>query len=230
MKIVWEEITKNHMSHIESVLQLYDTAFPKDLREPHQILYNALDKAEQNPPNRFRFLVGLMEGKPVSFATAHYLAEVNCGFIVYLGTDPHERSKGLGSQALGTIEEYLNQDAILAGKGSIRAFVLETEKQESANSEEERETCLKRDYFYKRNGYKTYKGIDYIQPPLNGGNEAIPLKLNIKKKQQTDFSRDEAQELIYAMYDQKYCLVNRIPTIVLNDCLKEMSIPKGVNI
>jgi len=230
MTIVWEEITKNHMLHIEKVLELYDMAFLKDIREPHHIFYNALDKAEQNLPNRFRFLVGLMEGKLVSFATGHYLAEVNCGFIVYLGTDQHERGKGLGSQALGIIEEYLNQDALLAGNDSIRAFVLETEKLEWANSEEEREACLKRDNFYRKNGYKAYKGIEYMQPPLNGGNEGIPLKLNIKKRHQTNFSRDEVQRLIYAMYDQKYHLVNEIPTMVLNDCLKGMSILKAINI
>ncbi len=230
MSIIWKEITKNHMSHIEKVLQLYDIAFPKDLREPHHIFYNALDKVDQNLPNRFRFLIGFKEGKLISFATGHYLAEVNCGFIVYLGIDESERDKGLGSQVLRTIEEYLNQDAVLAGKDSIRAFVLETEKQELVNSEEEREACLKRDYFYKKNGYKAYNGIDYIQPPLNGGNEAIPLKLNIKKKQQTDFSRDEVQEFVYAMYVQKYCLVNQIPIMVLNDCLKEMSILKRISI
>ncbi|WP_338450846.1 GNAT family N-acetyltransferase [Niallia oryzisoli] len=228
MTIKWEEITKDSRIHLEEVLKLYDEAFPIDIREPHHIFDKALESFGQNPPNTFRFLVGLKNGRPVSFTTGHYLAKANCGFIVYLGTDHHERSKGLGSQALRVIEEYLNRDAVLAGNDSIKAFVLETEKLEAAETEAEREACLKRDHFYKMNGYQIYKDIDYVQPPLNGGNEIIPLKLLIKKRQQSEITAAEVQKLIYAMYVQKYLLVNNISIKELNGCLKAMSIPAAI--
>lgn len=224
MTIKWDEITKDSRNHLGEVLKLYDEAFPIDIREPHQIFDNALESFGQNLPNTFRFLVGLKNGRPVSFATGHYLAKDNYGFIVYLGTDQHERSKGLGSKALRVIEEHLNKDAVLAGNDSIKAFVLETEKLEEAETEAEREACLKRDHFYKKNGYQIYKDIDYVQPPLNGGNEVIPLKLLIKKRQPNEITPSEVQRLIYAMYVQKYHLVNNIPIKVLNGCLKAMSI------
>ncbi len=226
MTIKWEEITDDRSNNLERVLKLYDSAFPIDIREPHHILYKGLEYAENNTPNRFRMLVGLKNDVPVSFATGHYLADVNCGFIVYLGTDPNERFKGLGSQTLAQLEEALNKDAILASNHPINAFILETERVELAKTDAEKEDCRKRDRFYQKNGYVQLKDIDYVQPPLNGGNKAIPLKLLIKNSGKMDLTKT-AREVIYSMYNHKYHAVNDIPLEVLNHCLQKMNISEA---
>lgn len=117
MEITWDEITKENQANLENVLTLYEKAFPIEVREPTITFSKSMQYATKSFPNHFRFLVGLERGQIVSFATAHYLAEINTGFIVYIVTNPIERSKGVGSKTLGKMEELLNEDAIAAGKG-----------------------------------------------------------------------------------------------------------------
>lgn len=175
MTIRWEEITYDNLTNIEKVFEIYDEAFPIEVREPQDIFYQSLDYAKTRLPNGFRFLVGYEGEQLVSFATGHYFAEANIGFIVYIATNPLIRSKGLGTKTLVKIEELLNEDAISAGNVSLRATILETEKQEIVHNEAEKEDCIKRNRFFERNGYKKIDEIQYIQPPLNNGDSNVPL-------------------------------------------------------
>ena len=188
MTIRWEEITYDNLTNIEKVFEIYDEAFPIEVREPQDIFYQSLDYAKTRLPNGFRFLVGYEGEQLVSFATGHYFAEANIGFIVYIATNPLIRSKGLGTKTLVKIEELLNEDAISAGNVSLRATILETEKQEIVHNEAEKEDCIKRNRFFERNGYKKIDEIQYIQPPLNNGDSNVPLNLFINKN---DVSKEE---------------------------------------
>ncbi|ETI66258.1 GNAT family N-acetyltransferase [Neobacillus vireti] len=221
MTIRWDEITYDNLTNIEKALIIYDQAFPIEVRESHNIFFESLQYAKCRKPNSFRFLVGFEGGQLVSFATGHYLADTNLGFIVYLVTNPDVRSKGLGSKTLLKIEELLNKDAISAGNVSLRAIILETEKQELVHTEEEKVDCIKRSRFFERNGYYQYKEINYIQPPLHNGECNVPLNLFINKN---DISKEEIKDFIRVMYQEKYCLVNGIDKKVLRTCLKEMSV------
>lgn len=66
--------------------------------------------------------------------------------------------------------------------------------------------------------------MDYVQPPLQGGAENIPLQLFIKSFQSSELSKVEVKELIRSMYIEKYSLVNGINEEVLYNGLKEMGI------
>ncbi|MBQ6449040.1 GNAT family N-acetyltransferase [Cytobacillus oceanisediminis] len=221
MTIRWEEITYDNLTNIEKVFEIYDEAFPIEVREPQDIFYQSLDYAKTRLPNGFRFLVGYEGEQLVSFATGHYFAEANIGFIVYIATNPLIRSKGLGTKTLVKIEELLNEDAISAGNVSLRATILETEKQEIVHNEAEKEDCIKRNRFFERNGYKKIDEIQYIQPPLNNGDSNVPLNLFINKN---DVSKEEIIKYIQIIYKEKYCFVNRIDKQVLKSCLEMMGI------
>lgn len=221
MTIRWEEITYDNLTNIEKVFAIYDEAFPIEVREPQDIFYQSLDYAKTRLPNGFRFLVGYEGEQLVSFATGHYFAEANIGFIVYIATNPLIRSKGLGTKTLVKIEELLNEDAISAGNVSLRATILETEKQEIVHNEAEKEDCIKRNRFFERNGYKKIDEIQYIQPPLNNGDSNVPLNLFINKN---DVSKEEIIKYIQIIYKEKYCFVNRIDKQVLKSCLEMMGI------
>ncbi|MFS0658683.1 GNAT family N-acetyltransferase [Niallia alba] len=221
MTIRWEEITYDNLTNIEKVFEIYDEAFPIEVREPQDIFYQSLDYAKTRLPNGFRFLVGYEGEKLVSFATGHYFAEANIGFIVYIATNPLIRSKGLGTKTLVKIEELLNEDAISAGNVSLRATILETEKQEIVHNKAEKEDCIKRNRFFERNGYKKIDEIQYIQPPLNNGDSNVPLNLFINKN---DVSKEEIIKYIQIIYKEKYCFVNRIDKQVLKSCLEMMGI------
>jgi GNAT superfamily N-acetyltransferase len=223
LTIRWDEITYDNLTNIDKALKIYDQAFPIEVRESHKIFIESLQYARVRKPNSFRFLVGFEREQLVSFATGHYFADANMGFIVYIVTNPLARSKGLGSKTLLKLEELLNKDALSAGNESLRAIILETEKQEIVHTDEEKEDCIKRNRFFERNGYTQYEEIDYLQPPLNNGESNIPLNLFINRN---DISKEEISEFIQIIYKEKYYLVNGIDKEVLRTCLGNMGMEK----
>ena len=224
MSIKWDEITFDNVSNLENTLKIFDRAFPVEVRESHDIFLKSLKYAKRSKPNNFRFLIGFEGERIVSFATGHYLADVNVGFIVYIVTDPLVRSKGLGTKTLLKLEELLNEDACLAGKTSLKAVILETETQEMAHTEEEKQDCFRRNKFFERNNFKQYKNIDYFQPPLHFGESNLPLNLFIKNVQTNRISDKEINDFIGAIFREKYYIVNEIDKNVLKRCLKTMGI------
>lgn len=221
MNIRWEEITEDNLSHIDRVFKLYDLAFPIVVREPHTIFLNGLHYARLRKPNNFRFLIRFEGEELISFATGHYLEEVNSGFIVYIATNPLARSKGRGSKTLAKMEELFTEDAIAAGNSSLNAIILESETEDLVHTKEEKDNCKKRNKFFKRNGFKKSEEIGYLQPPLNNKDQAVPLNLFIKKLQNNE---QDIKKIIYAIYKEKYYLVNGIDTEVLNNCLIQMEL------
>lgn len=226
MTIKWNEITLNNQHYLEQIYELYVSAFPIEVREPHSMFLKGIQYAISNKPNNFRFLIGLEGTQIVSFATGHYLADVNTGFIVYIVTNPNIRSKGLGTKTIKKLEELLNYDAIAAGYTSIKTIVLETETIDMVHTEEEKENCYKRDKFFERNNYKKYDKFLYLQPPLHAGETEIPLNLFIKNLKENKTSKDELNHIIRAIYKEKYLLVNGIDKTVLNNCLEKMNMDK----
>ncbi|MBB6445344.1 GNAT family N-acetyltransferase [Bacillus benzoevorans] len=222
MSISWIEITLNNQIYLEKAFQLYDRSFPIEVREPHQILLNSLQYAEKQNANHFHFLIGLEKEELVSLATAHYLAEVNAGFIVYLAVSENRRKKGLGSRTLQQMERLLNEDAALNKQQNISAISLETEKYEEGSSMVEKEACEKRNLFFKKNSYQVYDEIHYFQPPLHGEGACVPLNLLIKTMGKEFCTKEECREIIKAMYREKYAGVNGIDKKILSNCWEEM--------
>ncbi|WP_286166092.1 hypothetical protein [Peribacillus frigoritolerans] len=93
MEISWKVITDKHSNHLDEVFNLYNSTFPLEVREPESTFLKGLAYAENEKLNTFRFLAGFEGEKMVSFATGHYLADVNSGFIVYIVINPSVRSK-----------------------------------------------------------------------------------------------------------------------------------------
>ncbi|MDQ1004472.1 GNAT superfamily N-acetyltransferase [Neobacillus niacini] len=221
MNFLWDEITEDNLNHIEMVFKLYDLVFPIVVREPHTIFLNGLHYARHRKPNNFRFLIGFEGEQLISFATGHYLEEVNAGFIVYIATNPHPRSKGRGTKTLAKMEELFIEDAIAAGNSSLNTIILETETEDLVNTKEEKDNCKKRNEFFKRNGFKRSEGIGYLQPPLHNEDEEVPLNIFIKNLQKNE---QDIKKIIYAIYKEKYYLVNGIDKEVLNNSLIKMEL------
>ncbi|WP_260288741.1 GNAT family N-acetyltransferase [Peribacillus aracenensis] len=224
MTIKWDEITIDNLSNLEKALKIFDRVFPVEVRESHDIFLKSLQYAKRNKPNNFRFLVGFEGEKMVSFATGHYLADVNVGFIVYIFTDPVVRSKGLGTKTLLELEKLLNKDAFLAGYTLLKAVILETETEEMVHTEIEKQDCIKRNKFFERNNYKQYKNIDYLQPPLHFGASNIPLNLFIKRVQLNEINDEEVSNAIRSIFREKYYIVNEIDKDIIELCLKTMGV------
>ncbi|MGZ4164887.1 MAG: GNAT family N-acetyltransferase, partial [Tumebacillaceae bacterium] len=148
MKLHWIEITDTRSEWVESCLALYRRSFPDEVREPDEVLLRGVDLQSQMAPSAFHFLVALDEQQQVvGFSTAHYLADVHVGFVVYLVVDASIRSQGLGGQLLAQMQALLEQDALRQGT-SLRGVILETEKEEDAHNDAERDECRRRSRFF----------------------------------------------------------------------------------
>lgn len=224
MILKWKEITYDNLMDFEKVMKLYDESFPIEVREPHDVFIKSLQYGTRCFPNHYRFLVGYEGDELVSFATAHYLAEVNIGFIVYIATKPKLRSKGLGSLTLMRMEKILNIDAKNAGYDSLKSLVLETEIEELAKSNMEKEECVRRSLFFQSNGYKPYKEINYFQPPLHEVGGKVSLELFIKEFSKDDIKLANMKQIIQSIYKEKYYTVNGLNEKNLHRFLSEMGI------
>lgn len=224
MNLKWNEITLTNQKHLDEVFLLYNRTFPIEVRESHNTFFNSLNYGNNRKPNNFRFLIGLEGEELVSFATGHYLAEVNAGFIVYIVTNPLARSKGVGTRTLKRLEELLNQDAVSAGNQSVNTIVLETETEEMVHTDEEKEKCIKRSQFFKKNNYKPYTRINYVQPPLHSEENDVPLNLFYKRHHQNQIIEREMNDVIKAIYKEKYSMVNQIDENILKRSLEKMGI------
>lgn len=226
MAIRWEEITHDNLNYIEEVLALYDQSFPIDLREPHDVILRGLDYAKNAFPNDFCIVIGMEDDQLVSFATGHYLAESNAGFIVYISTNPLARNQGLGSKTLRKMEERFHQSATIAGHSELDAVILETEKVEDAHTAEEKEECVRRTRFFNKNQYHPVHSIQYVQPPLYEGEHDVPLHLFIKKVGDKEMADQKIKQMVQEIYKEKYASVNQISSRVLNGCLEKMGLNK----
>ena len=222
MLLEWKEITTVEDGLLEKTLSLYHTCSPEYVREDDKVFYESIKQCKKNIPNRFHFLVGVINDKPVCFTTAHYLADINCGYIVYLAADPEERGKGLGKQTLSKIEELLINDAIIAGHPFLKGIFLETEREIDSQNEEEYRENVNRLQFFNHLGFKPIKEYQYVQPPLYNGQTPVPLYLAFKPvagKAETD-----CEQAVKAIYYEKYHKMNKLSLSVLKDCMASTGI------
>lgn len=217
MAIEWKEVTELEDELLRKALSLYHDCFPEYVREDECVFYESIRQREKNTPNNFHFLVGIVDDKVICFSTAHYLAKVNSGYIVYIAADPKERGKGLGKQTLLKMEKLLKEDAVHAGYPSLKGIFLETEREIDAQNEEEYKETINRLQFFNHLGFSPIKGYQYVQPPLYTGQTPVPLYLAFKKLTRgEDINYDQ---VVKAIYHEKYHKMNKISSTVLDECI-----------
>ncbi|SDY99006.1 GNAT family N-acetyltransferase [Thermoactinomyces sp. DSM 45892] len=222
MDITWRKLTSEDEVFIQKVFEIYDQSFPDEVRESHDVFYRGLVSQKSSFPDSYTFLVGYQnENEICSLATAHYFSKLNMGFVVYLATNPHIRSRGIGSMTLNKIEEILMNDAKKAGYHSLKGIVLETEKEELSHTELEKRNCTRRNRFFEKNQFINLKNVKYLQPPLKQGDQPVPLHLLLKQYEET-VGYDEIERMIEEIFKKKYQEMNQIHVKVLEECLTSM--------
>lgn len=230
----WHDVTVIDSQLLMQAIDLYERFFRLELREPREVLTLGIVKNDALQPNAFHFLVGVEREehdksnapRVVALSTAHYLADVNIGFIVYLLVEPACQNTGLGSQLLSEMERLITLDAKAAHASPLRGMILETERAEDAHTDDERIDCERRARFFNRNGYHVLPGVFYLQPPLQKTTAAVPLHLFAKGCSGSPaFSGDEVRRIVHAMYRDKYRRINGIDMSVLNECEARLQVP-----
>jgi GNAT superfamily N-acetyltransferase len=229
MEFQWLELTDIRTSIVEPCLALYQQTFSVDVREPEDVLLRGVTLRQAMAPNGFHFLVALDEQQQVAgFSTAHYLADVRFGFVVYLLVNPAIHGQGLGGKLLAQMQKRLEQDAARYGT-SLRGVILETEREEDAHNESERSDSRRRNRFFNRQGFGRLETVHYVQPPLWETTKEIPLHLYVRRlADQTMLTGAELRQIVQAMYEQKYGNVNHVDAQTLRHCEALLRVPNGV--
>lgn len=220
MMIEWQELTSQDSPYWEPALALYERTFPVAVREPADVFVRSWS-AETG----FHFWVGVRDGQVAAMATAHFLEDVQVGFVVYLLVNPLVQSRGIGAQSLAYVEAALEEDARKAGC-ALRGVVLETEREEEAHTPAERVDCQRRLRFFARHGYERLAGVTYVQPPLTPDCEsAVPLHLLMKRfPGHWAGTEQEIRDVIRSMYRNKYGKANGIAHEVLSACEAQVEV------
>lgn len=123
-------------------------------------------------------IVGYKENNKVIAFIAYWEFE-NFNFIEHFAVNDYYRGNGIGSKIL---KQYLN-------KFSERQVFLEVEYPED-------DISIRRIEFYKRLGFylNDYK---YVQPPLEEGNELLPLKIMSYPKKAENIQLDKFKNEVY---------------------------------
>ena len=220
--IEWQEIREPGGALWNAAIALYEQTFPPEVREPAAVFVRSMRDVAG-----FHFLVGVDEqGQLAAMATAHDLADVNVGFVVYLVVAPQGRSRGLGAELLAQVEAALREDARVTRGAELRGVVLESEREELVHTEEERLDCQRRERFFARQGYERLDGVDYVQPPLTPESELmVPLHLWAKRfPNQPEWTAEEIRDVVRSMYRNKYGRANGTSDVVLSACERRISI------
>lgn len=138
---------------MEIVKGLYEGSFPVEERRPWDDLEaRALDG---NP--FFSVMVAEDAGRVVGFITTWRLPMAL--YIEHFAVDPAMRGRGVGGEIIDRVTASTRQPVLL-----------EVEMPDN-------EMARRRIEFYRRHGFDTIDGIDYIQPPYTRSLPEVPMML-----------------------------------------------------
>jgi hypothetical protein len=154
----------------------------------------------------------------VGFAFTHLLKHPPAAFLVYLAIAKLHRSGGLGSKLF----EYAwrTAEGVAAGRGNeLLGVAWEIDDPQRAPDEAERERRVRRRAFFTRLGGEPFSGA-YIQPPVNGPK---PVPMLLMWRGTPGRASPPMQNLVRAIYFEKYGAANGIPGETLEDLLGRLS-------
>eukprot|EP01012_Entosiphon_sulcatum_P008223 TRINITY_DN1438_c0_g1_i1.p1 TRINITY_DN1438_c0_g1~~TRINITY_DN1438_c0_g1_i1.p1 ORF type:complete len:441 (-),score=60.25 TRINITY_DN1438_c0_g1_i1:570-1892(-) len=207
-----EQMTTQELEDDKLWWEIYEKSFPEVEREPPEGIL--LESERFGRVYRIR-----LNGNTAGLAVVHFLQEVPCGYLLYLGVTPSFRSLSLGSKLFSFVFDDVETAYQSAGKECL-GLVWEVDPPWNADDVEERETRERRVRFYERLGAADFGG-SYLQPPLRGGSP-VPMTLMFRPCGQINAFPEPPQLLaiIRAMYWESFHGVNGVPLSVVEELFK----------
>jgi GNAT superfamily N-acetyltransferase len=187
--------------------QLYATSFATAEREPAEVILRSI---EQGPGFTLR---ALADGRTVGLATGHVLEEPAATFLVYLAVDPAWRSRHLG-RALFDVADRSGATRLIERSRPTSGMAWEIDDPSADVSPSERNVRQGRLRFFEKLGGRMLD-TPYVQPPVDG-HTLVPMRLMFRPVAGQNLPTGAATEkLIRAIYFEKYCAINNIPSSTL---------------
>jgi GNAT superfamily N-acetyltransferase len=191
---------------------LYERAFPSHEREPAAVILRSVVAGAGVA------LRGRRDGRTRALAMLHMLAEPAVAFLVYLAVDENLRGGGIGT---ALFEQALAEGVRRVERAGLapRGMVWEVDIPEQAASPEEADRRRRRIRFFERLGGRLLD-TPYRQPPVDGVTP-VPMRLMYRGVGDAEAAPPvdglPVNELVRAIYFQKYGAMNGIPAAVLEE-------------
>lgn len=182
-------ITDLSSKEFKAAMELYNKEFPMEERKSvaqveillAQKIYSLFIARHKD----FEGIIGF------AFVMFHSVPEFT--FLDYIAIDPIFQGRGFGTLFFNTIAELQKPNSL--------GILLEIERPELAENEQEKVIREKRQQFYLRLGCHVLKGIDYRLPNADG--EAIPMTLVFKPSGSVrTLSSEVVKQLIVTAYEK----------------------------
>ena len=168
---------ETHQSHLPTLRQLYEEAFPRSERRPWSDLEQLI--GEQGAYHFF--LLEHPELGVVGFVTLWHFDDFYYG--EHFAILPQLRNHRLGEQTLHTVKKYIGREPLY--------FEVEPETLS--------EIAGRRINYYERNGFQVVKR-DYLQPPYHHDEQGVPLYIMSSEQGERDFIERVCKTLVDRVY------------------------------
>jgi GNAT superfamily N-acetyltransferase len=159
-------------------LAIYEQAFPEAERDAVANIAASLENA--NPAMEVAHFHALVEqGEVVGFSYFSTYKQYYLGYLKFIAVRADLRGKRYGPLLLQDALQQLRADGRRATGWPYLGLVLEVERPETADTDQDRRLRERRIQFYRRNGAVMLEGVDYVAPPVASGQPSLPFHLMV---------------------------------------------------
>lgn len=185
--VEFTEITNVKARAFEEAIEIYLASFPDGEVQPVGLV------AERVSQGLSRLYVGRQNGEVALMALLWPLKGTDFILLDYLATKAPYRSLGLGSLFLKEMGQVLSRRQ--------QYFIIEVDNPAYGSDQELR---LRRVNYYRRNGAKVLKGVDYILPPIQKEQPMPMLLLVLPEYNGSKMEAGLVKTLITQIYQELY--------------------------
>ncbi len=156
------------------VINIYEQSFPEAERDPLEDIAASLRNADPNSEaTRLRALIE--QDVVVGFTYFASYKDYYLGYLKFIAVREDIRGKGYGPVLLQDAIRQLRADGRRATGWPYLGLVLEVERPETAENDEDRRLRERRIQFYRRNGAVMFEDVDYTARRARPAEFAIPF-------------------------------------------------------
>ena len=186
----FSQVKDTNTTQFTQAIDIYTQSIPATERQTVDTIKERITSGKET------LYIGEKDGKISMMALLYPLEGTQFVLLDYMAVKEEHRKHGVGSEFLKNINE------ITGLKNKL--FICEVEDPK-IGSEQEQETRQRRVYFYRKNGAKILKHVQYVLPPLQGNTPTDMILLVISKNDRVVWLAGEAiKEAVVQIYSELY--------------------------
>jgi GNAT superfamily N-acetyltransferase len=168
-------------------MEVYTDSFPSSERHAISVIRDRVAS------HRAKLWVGLLDGSVVFISLLWPLSGTEFILLDYMAVKKGLRGKRIGSEFLAVKRDELERDS--------KYFVMEIEDPRFGSNRDQRN---QRVAFYRRNGAKELKNVDYLLPPLSGTEPTNMILMLFPAYKERRISSATTKALVSQIYGELY--------------------------